>query len=404
MEMEKPVMTDLVRAGGVLQPVRMSGTAEAIKRAVIASELKGVVESLFVEEGDEVEAGTVLLTLRQTPIRLMYEAAKARLAAEEARLAELRAGTRPEDVTIARAELEDARIALGVAERDFERFSGLFQTRSVSESELDRSKEALESARARYAAAEARLQLAVEGPRSEEILAQIARVAAAQAEAGRTEDDFERSTIRAPFAGVITRRLANVGSWVSDGDPVFEMEQTDLLRVRVNLPEQEFNRIQVGKEARLTFDAWPQESQTASVTRVIPRADMLNRAFPILIDVPNPDRRLASGMLARVEFSREVDGSTVVMNKDAIVAQGPVPVVFKVEYREGKPHAKRLEVQTGRFFGPAVEVISAELKPGDQVVIRGNERLRDGDALALNTFVTVPAAYVADESKFFREQ
>jgi RND family efflux transporter MFP subunit len=268
---------------------------------------------------------------------------------------------------------------------------------------LDRSKEALESARARYAAAEARLQLAVEGPRSEEILAQIARVAAAQAEAGRTEDDFERSTIRAPFAGVITRRLANVGSWVSDGDPVFEMEQTDLLRVRVNLPEQEFNRIQVGKEARLTFDAWPQESQTASVTRVIPRADMLNRAFPILIDVPNPDRRLASGMLARVEFSREVDGSTVVMNKDAIVAQGPVPVVFKVEYREGKPHAKRLEVQTGRFFGPAVEVISAELKPGDQVVIRGNERLRDGDALALNTFVTVPAAYVADESKFFRE-
>ncbi|MBI1292054.1 efflux RND transporter periplasmic adaptor subunit [bacterium] len=402
-DMAKNVQTGFVQRGGIVQPIRLTGTAEAIIESTIASEQQGAVESVLVDEGDSVTTGTVLLTLRREPLRFARDAARATLAAEQARLTELKTGSRPEDISIAKSTYEESRVAFEVAQRDYTRFKALHESRSVSDTDLDQAKQTFESAKARMENAKATYDLAVQGPRSEEILAQEARVAAALADAELRDDNLNRAEIRAPYAGVVTKRHVNVGTWVADGDPVFDMATLDRLRIRTLVPEQEYDSITVGSNVTVSFDATPEKSYELSVSRVISRADSMTRTFPILINVGR-DAGVAPGMLARVEFKRDIGGTTTVIPKDAIVAQGPVPVIFKVEMRDGVPFAKRLEVQTGRFFGQAVEVISDELHPGEQVVIRGNERLSDGDKLALNVFVTNPSAYVADESKFFTEK
>jgi len=402
-EMTKNVQTAFVAQGGVVQPLRLTGTAEAVIESTLASEQQGVVEVMAVDEGDAVSTGTVLLSLRREPLRLSRDAAKANLDAENARLTELKTGTRPEDITIARNEYESAQVGFEVSEREFKRFQTLFDSRSVSENELDQARNTFEAARARLQSAKAAYDLATQGPRIEEIAAQEARVAVAQANFALLQDNFERAEIRAPYAGIITRRHVNIGTWVADGDPVFDLVTLDRMRIRAMVPEQEFNTIRPGAVATISFDAAPEIVKELPVSRVIAAADSQSRTFPILINVRNTTGEYAPGMLARVEFKRPIDGRTKVVPKDALVAQGPVPVLFKVDTRDGVPHAKRLEVKTGRFFGEAVEVITEDLKAGDQVVIRGNERLMDGDKLAVNVFVTTPGKYAAEQSKFFTE-
>jgi HlyD family secretion protein len=399
-----PVQTDFVRLGGAVQPLRLTGTIEPIWRSRVPAELDGTIQDLLVDEGDIVTTGTVLLKMRSDLFELAWQAAEARANSAEARLKELRNGFRTQELEVARASRNEASVAFEIAERNYNRFVDLFAAKSVSETELDTAKEALQTTKARLESAEASLKLTQEGFRQEVILAQEAQAIANRAEAKMAKDDYLRTEVRSPFAGTITRRFIERGDWVQEGDPVVEIEATSTVRLRANVPEAEYLRVRQAGKATITLDALPEIQFEKAITRYVPRADGESRSFPILFDIDNKNDKLVPGMLARLQFAPPAEGPTAMLiPKDAIVPQGPTPVVFKVDSSGDAPKAKRLEVTTGRFFGSAVEVITTELAVNDLVVIRGNERLQDGQSLQLNSFVTVPGEYVLDQSKFFKE-
>ena len=385
-----PVVTARVEEGSFIQPIQLTGTVEALRFTTISAEQSGVLERLLVDEGDRVTTGQLLLELRKMPLALEVTRARAEYRAEQARLDELEAGTREEDIAQRRAEIRQTEAELRSARRDLERYRQLLEEGSVSEEEFDAVQSLYETLEATLESRQAALRRAERGPREEEILRARADVDAKLAEAQLAADDLERASVEAPYSGFVTSKRKDIGGWVNRGEPLLDIEDISTVRVRIDVPEVYFNRFAPGDQLNISFDAAPKKKFIGTVHQVIPRADSRSRAFPVLIDIENEEYFLAPGMMARVMLRPLSEAEqTTVIPKDAIVAQGPVPMVYRVQQTDSGPVAEQLEIQTGRYFGEAVEVFG-DLAPGDQVVIRGNERLQPGQKVNVSNFLPLP--------------
>ncbi len=399
-----PVVTASVIEGSFSQPLRLTGNVEAFESTTVSAEMTGVVETILAEEGDYVTSGTPLLRLRQLPLLLDLQVREAEALEELEALRELEAGTRAEDLAVAQASVEEARANEEIARDELDRSEKLFADGSISQAAYDGARSAHVSAVAARKVAEAEYERALEGPRKETIAAQRAIAAARSGDASLARDILERSTFRAPYPGVVTARHVSPGSWVAPGTPLVNIDYIDTVKIRVNVPESYFNRVSLGDFIDVTFDAVPKTTFTGQVIQRIPRADPRTRSFPVFLEVVNTNREIGIGMLARLTIDRSAEGErSVVVPKDALVSSLPKPVVYKVRMENGEAVAESVEVETGRFFGEAVEIFG-ELRAGEQVVVRGNERLQPGQKLEINTFVTNPEmADTVDPSRFFRE-
>lgn len=383
-----PVTTAVAEGGAFSKPVNVTGTVEAMASTVLSSEVDGYLADLLVDEGDAVTEGQVLAQIRALPYRFVLEQAEALARADEERLRELRQGTRAEDIAMAKANFAKAEVAAEIANKNYTRSQSLLDKKIISVEEFDEAHERWEEAQAVLEVEKATYERALAGSREEEIAAAEARAVASKAQAAVAKDRLERTTIRAPFDGVITAKHTEVGSWVSVGEGVFDLDTTSRVRVRVDIPETYYGQIVIGSEMTITFDSVPNQTFVGMVTKKIPRASGRSRAFPIKVDLDNREGRLASGMLARVMLETPHSGeSSVIVPRDALVPRGPNHILVRVQDQDGQPIAEILPVKPGRYFGEAVEVFG-DLRAGDRVVVRGNERLRPGQPLVLDRFLT----------------
>ncbi len=398
------VVTALVREGAFSQPIRLTGTVEPFRRTMIGSEVEGVVSQLHVDEGDHVTSGTPLMVLRQRPLQLAAKAAEAQMKRTAEELRELRNGSRDEDVAIEKASWEEWKTRSELAKAEYDRYTELLADKSVSESEFESVKREWETAKASEEVAKARYERVKSGARIEVIAAAEASHLQAVAQYELAKDILDRSTIRAPYDGIVTQKYIDVGSWVSEGDTVLGFQSIDEVKVTVAVPENYFSSIKLGDLFDVTFDAAPQKPFVGKVSQRIARADPQTRSFPIKILIDNEEELLAPGMLARLSIEkRDESEKSVIIPKDALVPMYPNPVVYRIDKGDKENMvANQVEVTTGRFFGEAVEVYG-DLRPGQQIVIRGNERLQPGQAVVLNTFMTNQNEEAIDPSRFFEE-
>jgi membrane fusion protein (multidrug efflux system) len=383
-----PVTTARVEEGAFTEPVRLTGTVEALASTTLSSEVAGYVAEVNVDAGDTVRQGQVLAQIRALPHQLAMQRAKAMARVDREHLRELKAGTRREDLEVAKANLAKAKVTVDMARKRHTRSVSLQRQQIVSDEEFEQAYERLEESQAEVAVRQAIYERALVGPREEEIAAAEARAAASQADAALAQDRLERSAIRAPFDGVITNKHTEVGAWVAVGDDLFNLEQNQHVRVRVDIPETFYHTIPLGSEVSMTFDSVPNATFVGKVTQKIPRAQGRSRAFPVKVELDNPEGQLATGMLARVHLQTPHAGQTsVIVPRDALVPRGSKQILFRVQEKEGQAIAELIEVKSGRYFGEAVEVFG-NLRAGDRVVVRGNERLRPGQTLVMDQFRT----------------
>ena len=293
--------------------------------ALVASEVDGLVEALLVREGRTVRKGQALVQLRTRDLELRLEAAEAGLREAEARLRQ--------------------------AEGDLERNRGLFDEGILSASQFDESRYERDAWRGR----------------SDQLSAEISRIRL----------DVERSSVKAPFSGVVVAERCEVGEWVGRGDPVAEMVSLHDLEVRVEVPERYFSELERGAEARVSFAALPGHEVIGRVSAVIPRANPQARTFPLKVLIPNEKRRIGVGMLARVAFPAGEPYRATIVPKDAVIIRGAERRVYRLN---GDDTVELVTVDTGAGVGSWVEIRSG-IAPGMRVVTRGNERLRPGQSV-----------------------
>lgn len=219
----------------------------------VGAPLGGRLEKLSVQKGTRIEAGAPLFTLERRAEEAAQREAADRVRSAQARLADLRKGSRPSELAALQARLEQARLAADLSQRELARQDALFKTATISASDFDRAR--LTHDRNVRAIDELTAQLATAqlGARPDAIAAAEAEAAAAKAAQERADWSVEQKSLAAPRAALVYDTLFREGEFVAAGAPVVSLLPPENLKVRFFVPEAEFAAIKAGDRVRVTF-------------------------------------------------------------------------------------------------------------------------------------------------------
>jgi RND family efflux transporter MFP subunit len=184
--------------------------------------------------------------------------------------------------------------------------------------------------------------------------------------------------ISAPFEGVVTERLIHPGALAGPGNDValLTIQQVSQLRLVVPVPEENVGGLVNGANVQFQVAAWPERTFTGTVARVSHSLDQKSRTMPVELDVINRDGSLAPGMYPTVKWPDRRSHPSLFVPKSSVVTT--TERTFVVRNRNG--HAEWVDVKKGVSDGDLVEVLG-DLKPGDKVIRRATDEIRDGTSL-----------------------
>jgi HlyD family secretion protein len=380
-------------AGAVLSA---SGYVVAHHKIAVGAKVMGRVAWIGVEKGDRVQAGQVLVRLEDQEFRAQVNQAKANVAAVQARLNQLRAGSRPQEKLKDRAAVAQANANLKNAEAEYDRAARLYPAGIISKAELDRAVAQRDAARALLEAAEQSSTMTDIGPRTEEISAAAAQVKQTQAALDYANTQLAATEIKAPVNGTVLERIVERGEMVSpsavgeSGAKTSVVSLADLndLQIELDISQQDFARLKMGQRAEIIPEAFPDLKYSGFIAEIAPEANRAKATVQVKVKVENPDEQLRPEMNARVNFLSEAattvesgkSPARVLVPKAAVVHRDGADFVFVVKGTRVEQRVIRLGEVAGDFY----HVIDG-LSGGESAAITGVEKLRDGDRVKLIT-------------------
>jgi HlyD family secretion protein len=282
-----------------------------IRQVELAFNARERISGMFAEEGDRVRKGRLLATLETERLEAAVDAAEARWKAQKEIVARLEAGTRIQEIEKARAQVKSAAVEAENLQRKYER-QRVLAARNVQDVQTaDDARTAAEAAQARLQAAKEALQLAVEGPRQEDIDAAKATLQAYQAELKLARRGLKDAHLYAPSDGVIQERILEPGDMASPERPAYTLALDDPVWVRTYISETDLGRIQMGMAARVRTDSYPDKDYAAWIGFISPTAEFTPKTvqteevrtslvYQVRVHVCNPQGELRLGMPATV--------------------------------------------------------------------------------------------------------
>ncbi|MBE0452324.1 efflux RND transporter periplasmic adaptor subunit [Roseovarius autotrophicus] len=246
------------------------------------------------------------------------------------------------DDTIERADLAQAEAVLTERSQSLERIRTLRQTNAVSQAALEET---------------------------------VARLAEAEAAADRARRRLADRVITAPFGGVVGLTSYDVGARVSEGQVLARLDDLGEVEVEFSLPETIFAQVVQGQTLVARAAAFPDRSFTGTIAAVDSRIDSISRAFRTRAVIPNPDSTLPAGMFLSLTLVL-AESEHITVPEEAIVFQAAQTYVFVAE----DDVARRRTVTTGQRRDGVIAITSG-LSAGEEVVVRGLARVRDGAPL-----------------------
>lgn len=312
------VKVALIKKQEIHRSVTLVGTVEPWKRSVVASEIAGRVVDYPVEEGDAVKQDQILARLNTETLQIQLDSAK--------------------------ASRQEAYVRYRQAQKDLQRVTILEQKELVTKKEYDDAVAEVDASRQRLRQLEAEIR--------------------------GVQDQLDKSTIRAPFAGWVTMEQTEVGQWLGAGSPVVEMVDLSRIQVEVPLPERYVGDLGINDKVTAVFDGLPGFETEGHVVSIVVQADRSARTFPVKVEIPNPELKIKSGMVARLTLHIGRPYPGLVVPKDALVLRGSKQYIFVVQ--DGK--SIQIPVTPNVYTDGLVE-IKGDVHEGMQVVVEGNERL-----------------------------
>lgn len=184
---------------------------------------------------------------------------------------------------------------------------------------------------------------------------------------------FEKAPVESPLTGVVGRVYVDIGSNVTTQTPVAIVADMESAEVDLDIPEKYLPEIRIGQAAEIEVDAYPDEVFSGKVQMISAVVDLQTRAAPVEITIDNRKGRLRSGMYARVRLIIDEKKAVPVVLREAVIGKQPNTYVYVVD----GDVVRFVPVKLGIRQGPYLEVTEG-LKAGDQVVVMGQQKLRDG--------------------------
>ncbi|WP_439119689.1 efflux RND transporter periplasmic adaptor subunit [Marivita sp.] len=331
------VSTAVVTTSTMAETVAVFGEVVAGRESAVAARVGGVAQDVPIRIGDIVSEGDILA-------RLDPELLQIELAQAEAQIA------------IAQAGISVSEARLGRAEKAFRRAETLRQNSTIAEAQLE--ERASDFAEARGAQQEA-----------------LARIQASQNALEQARYRLDNAVVRAPFDAVILDVTTEVGQFIASGSQVATLIDTSALEIEANVPARFVSALRMDQPLTATTDIG--DTVTLTLRAILPTEFAATRTRPVRFDVQDSDVPIAVGQTVTLDVPVSSPREVLVVPKDALVqAQGGWSVFVN---EDGKAMPRTVEI--GAALNNAFEVLSG-LAEGDEVVVRGNERLRPGQEIA----------------------
>ena len=338
---EARVRVDRVRVEPMAQTVPVLGRIVARQAGMVAARVDGPVEAFSIQVGDRVERGEIIAVLD----RRMLQARRNQAEGELIR---------------AKAELETARAELALAAQDLKRLEGLKASAAFSQARYDDASQQVMIDRAQVREAEA-------------------SVRAAEADLELADLDLDHGDIRAPYDGVISQRMTEAGAYVRSGDAIVRMVGDKSLEIEADIPFNRLGGLGNGRSVQITLDDGTGHS--ATVRAFLPEENPLTRtrAVRFVPQFAETRRPLAVEQSVTIHVPIGHENSVLTVHKDAVIKQGTDSLVYVVKENT----AEMRQIELGEPTGSRFEVLEG-LAEDEQVVVRGNERLRPGDKVQID--------------------
>ncbi|MFN2492028.1 MAG: efflux RND transporter periplasmic adaptor subunit [Pyrinomonadaceae bacterium] len=370
-----------------------SGYVVAHHKIAVGAKVMGRVAWIGVEKGDRVLQGQVLVRLEDNDFRAQVNQARANLAAAQARLDQLRSGSRPQEKLKDRAGVLQAEATLRNAEAEYERSEQLYRAGVSSKAELDRALAQRDTARALLQSARQSSAMTDIGPRSEEIRAAAAQVGQMKAALDYAQTQLAATEIRAPVSGTVLQRIVERGEMVSPSamgesgarTSVVALADLNDLQIELDISQADFARLKMGQRAEIIPEAFPNLKYAGFIAEIAPEANRAKATVQVKVKVDNPDEQLRPEMNARVNFlddaqsGQTMASSRVLVPKAAVVRKDGNAFVFVVKGNKVEQRSIRLGDEAGEYY-----FVFEGLSGGESAAVSGVDKLRDGDRVKIN--------------------
>ncbi len=386
-----------VPEGAVLESdlilLNATGYVVAAHKIELASKVIGRVAWVGVEMGDKVTKGQELVRIEDEEYKARVAESQGQVDNAKARLDELEAGSRVEEIGQAKAQLAQAQSDLTNAEINYKRLQELEASRSVSRQQIDDAAALMRERAANVDAVNQQFLLVKAGPRKEQIAAQRATVRQLEGSLALSMVDLNNTIVRAPVTGTILGRNVEIGEFVTtgfvgdNGAKGFVVSIADLndLRVELDISQNDFAKVLPAQPCWIVTDAYPDRRYEGVVDLISPEANRQKATVLVRVKVLNPDELLKPDMNATVSFLSPKKLATTRAASTMPVAERPairVPVsavrdgaVFVVE--AGKAVRRTVTVGTTAVGGDAE--IRKGLIGGEDLIVQPTDALKDGD-------------------------
>jgi HlyD family secretion protein len=370
------VRTTAVERGPIRSVVSTNGKIEPIQNFEAHAPISTTVKRLLVKEGDHVRKGQLLLELDDADVRTQAARAQAQVKTAQAdEIAQQKGGTQEEVLTL-NSQLIKARSARDASQRNLDALHRLQQDGSASAGEVRQAEDALQRAQADVTLLEQKQKDRYSKPETARIEAQAAE---AQAAYDAAEDALIKSSVRAPFDGMVYSLPVKQGAFVQAGDLLLQEADLSHVLVRAFADEPDIGRLQAGQKVEVTWDAVPGRIWTGTVNTVpsTVKLRVSRNVGETTCVVDNKDLRLLPNVNVGVTIVVAEHSGVLTLQRDALRIDEAKPYV----YRLVDNHLKRQVIEFSLQNLTRVEITSG-LSEGDLVALPAEDKpLVDGAAV-----------------------
>ena len=365
-----------VQAKDITVRITASGKVQPIQDVNISPKNPGLLTQLYVEQGDKVKAGQIIARMDSADIQAQLDQALADLKQAQAKLAEARAGNRPQEIAKAQAQVDSAQAKAVYTNQQVKRYQYLYQEGAEKKQLLDQAISDDSAALAALREAQKQLSLMQSGTRAEEIAQSEASVKSAEAKLTAAQVKLQDTIIRAPFSGVVTQKYANIGAFVTPTTSASVSASATSssiialasgLEVLAQVPEIDIGRIKQGQQVEIVADAYPDQVFKGHVRLIAPEAvkDEGVTLFQVRVAIDTGLDKLRSGLNVNLTFlGDQVRNALLVPTVAVVTEKGNTGVLIPDAQNKPLFHS----VTIGSQIKDQTQILEG-LKQGDRVFI-----------------------------------
>jgi len=355
-----------VEKGDLAKSVVATGKIEPITKVEIKSKASGIVKKLYVDYGDQVKKGQILVELDRDEIQARVDQARAQLEASTASLN----GTRA-DLVRAKVDAEGPDVPL--LKRAYERAQGMAKEGVVSASALDDAEKNYEMSLNKQNVAKAQLQVL-----EAKIGQAQGQMAQDRANLKQLEEQLSYTTIESPLDGIVLSRDVQIGDAVSSilvlgstATLVMTLGDTSEVYVKGKVDESDIGKVYLGQPARIKVESFKDKTFTGKVTKISPMGVEKDNVttFEVRVSINNPEGVLKAMMTANAEIILDEHKGVLQIPEGAIIYDKDKNASVEVPDLKAKDGKRKVAVNIGISNGAKTELLKG-LKEGDQVVLQ----------------------------------